>query len=324
MKRKWLFNLGGALLAITLAFGFAACGGDDEAQAEKNKMLLESAGTISFPVGGKTLAIDFSGEAVLMIDGAAAGTYAYTVSETEITLKKAAADGGDAVLTYEIDTNTGKLKITGGLNSIKVVSDAGIEEDTADSDENDELKPPEPSSPGSPPFSNAQVYSDDGSEYTGNALVKIRVHDQSDQYEFINAGTITNGKLTLELPATLDAKYLQSLSDYIPEEVIDSPTVKSSASGIHVYDENGKPIGLIEYEKETFGANNSIVREIFLLIYLDRAVTVKGSESGKPVVYDFTGVKGWNWINWRTTDDDNQLYTNNMFADGKWRISDND
>jgi hypothetical protein len=60
---------------------------------------------------------------------------------------------------------------------------------------------------------NSQIYNKDGSEYNGSGVIKIRLsysYDNSGNYSetAVNAGSVTNGIVKLELPPTISDEYL--------------------------------------------------------------------------------------------------------------------
>jgi len=63
---------------------------------------------------------------------------------------------------------------------------------------------------------NSQVYNEDSSLYTGSGVIKFRAgYEDEDRKNkiFIDVGSLTNGKVNLQLPSTIDSKYLKELFD---------------------------------------------------------------------------------------------------------------
>jgi hypothetical protein len=148
------------------------------------------------------------------------------------------------------------------------------------------------------PTDSVQVYDEDGSTAsTVNGTVKMAVYDSTEEPTYIPVGTITNGKLTLTLPATIDAQYL---STFDPEEmgipdITVNPSTINVLPGVTLQLFNGEEeIGYLSYEKE--GNNKDEYREIEYW-YFDKPGTAIGTqqagESGTITVNITVPHAGW-------------------------------
>jgi hypothetical protein len=119
MKNTKCFMAG--MLAILLAFGLvlAGCSTDPEepTPAEKNLAALIAAGDFTIPVSSTDLGVKITTDKVTLTVGEVVKSYSYTISDTAIILKGAAAQGRDATIGYKINDNK-TLTITGGLDQI--------------------------------------------------------------------------------------------------------------------------------------------------------------------------------------------------------------
>ncbi|MDR0510754.1 MAG: hypothetical protein LBH06_06650 [Rikenellaceae bacterium] len=117
-------------------------------------------------------------------------------------------------------------------------------------------------------------------------------------------GSYTNGKLTIELPATPEAEFLQSFTEEEMEGFItisDNAAKKTSHVILIAYDANGYTIG----EFKLIGSNTTTDVEGGYT-YADRAFTISGSEGNHTVSLSFK--KGWN-ITYIVETETSELYT---------------
>jgi hypothetical protein len=141
------------------------------------------------------------------------------------------------------------------------------------------------------PTSGVQIYQEDGNAYTGNFAVKMEVWESGDR-TYLPAGTITNGKLTLTLPASIEGKYLMDMSSIAPPGITVSPSdVKGTGGSNSYYVFDGeKRIGNIDY---TDGADDTVV-----YMYATKAATITGTYTGDgqsyTATYNVTLRAGWN------------------------------
>jgi hypothetical protein len=137
---------------------------------------------------------------------------------------------------------------------------------------------------------NAQIYQSDGTTpYSGNGSVMIWV-GHSGKYTGVPAGSVTDGKLTLNLSASVDSDYLAAVSEDFPGVTIDSDAVGDMDTKILLAegdnDLNPKEIRLLDSTGEVF----------ILFGYCDKAFTVTGtnSDGDKPEIYQINAKAGWN------------------------------
>lgn len=132
--------------------------------------------------------------------------------------------------------------------------------------------------------------------------VKVHVWDDDigDYGDVIAQAQYKNNGFTLELPATVPAKYLDFIFDSPPKSItISDRNVKGCAllDGIHGYDKGENEIGYFCLIEE----NDNSYYETFWM-YVDRDVTVKGeykdTDYYEEVIekYDLKLKKGWNVV----------------------------
>ncbi|MEY5041972.1 MAG: hypothetical protein RLZZ414_1525 [Bacteroidota bacterium] len=135
----------------------------------------------------------------------------------------------------------------------------------------------------------ALVYWGSGDEYDNDAIAQ---------------GPYQNNGFTLELPATLGAKYLETLdADDLEGITVSDRNFKSvSLDDLRGYNENDEEIGVFLKEVE-----NDDSEHYALWLYVDRDVTIKGEETNyidngfeeeyeEEEIYDLTLKKGWNIV----------------------------
>jgi hypothetical protein len=154
---------------------------------------------------------------------------------------------------------------------------------------------------GSVPETNVQVYYKDGEPFTGSTGVYYRVsEDDNDEGVFLEAGSITSGKLTLNLPQTIAPEYLFDTSAGVPTGITVSPSgLKMTQGGLYIGVSGGyRPLG---YEKETESGGNYWFTGISY-VYFSAAGTIQGgfadTEDGYTVTMSFNvdGKAGWNRV----------------------------
>jgi hypothetical protein len=59
----------------------------------------------------------------------------------------------------------------------------------------------------------SQIYNKDGTAYNGSGVIKILAYGEDDNEILINAGSVTNGIVNLNLPSAIPDEYLQVLLD---------------------------------------------------------------------------------------------------------------
>ncbi|MDR1909398.1 MAG: hypothetical protein LBQ35_05745, partial [Spirochaetaceae bacterium] len=124
----------------------------------------------------------------------------------------------------------------------------------------------------------AQVYlrvedKESTTPYTGNGTVKIRIWRDGFGYDLlpVPAGTVTNGKLTLDLPATVDDQYLEPIRGLDPGVSVNPSDVKILDGGL-VLVEGETVLAEIGLSRETESASDYIG-----YMYFSKAVSVTGT-----------------------------------------------
>lgn len=151
---------------------------------------------------------------------------------------------------------------------------------------------------------NAQVYYEDSPAYSGSAKVYIEVYNEiTRESVYLEAGSITGGKLTLKLPASVEDKYLMDSSALNGEDgvqiTVTPATVKIGNGSLYV--SYGDEYRDLYYEKETEDGYSDI-----MYMYFSEAAKATGSysdsysEDGYSVTINvninINGTKGWNKI----------------------------
>jgi hypothetical protein len=179
--------------------------------------------------------------------------------------------------------------------------------------------------PGVVPESNAQVYHEDGSAYTGNSTVYARIWtaDLASLIE-LPAGSITAGKLTLNLPSTIDDTYLTSADIYEMLGYTVTPHgLRLTEVSLGIVAEDGYRNSL-SFQKDSgtdsYGVN---------YLYCSQAGTITGTVDyyGSFIEnINITAKAGWNRVYWRLEQGNGtQTYTvtsdlSSLPGDLKWTI----
>ncbi|GHT60180.1 hypothetical protein FACS1894109_17450 [Spirochaetia bacterium] len=157
--------------------------------------------------------------------------------------------------------------------------------------------------------SNEQVYTvnKDGifNAYTGSGTLKIYLDDDyEDEVDgtYVSVGTLTSGKLTLNLSAAVDDKYLSGFTEEdIPEGLTVKPSDTKAFSVMYFYLFDGETKkGEILFGKSTFDMveTMSIETDAVAYIYSSKAATISGSSSmgGINMTANVSLKKGWNQV----------------------------
>ncbi|MDR0510954.1 MAG: hypothetical protein LBH06_07670 [Rikenellaceae bacterium] len=123
------------------------------------------------------------------------------------------------------------------------------------------------------------------------ASVYVFDTDTSGHYAPIAAGSCTNGKLSITLPATLKDEYLRLLAKDAPAAVtISDRTAKmATAAEIAAFDASNKKIG--EFNLRWTDSTRFVTG---VYSYVDRACNINGTDSSR--VYAVSLKKGWNFF----------------------------
>jgi len=149
----------------------------------------------------------------------------------------------------------------------------------------------------------SQVYNyNDGTPFTGSGVIKILVEKYRYDDLLINAGSVTNGIVNLQLPTTT-----------IPDEYLDSygvfATNRSHAYGhLILTNSNGERIGDLGITSGRVGPGET---EGIQYDYFSEAVKIDSTSTIAPIIYDIDAKIGWN-----------KIYTHvNLAADGTTVLS---
>lgn len=129
------------------------------------------------------------------------------------------------------------------------------------------------------------------SNYTGNGVIKIELDEES----LINAGSVTNGVVKLELP-NIEDKYLIEFSDELEwdeEEIADyctnySKDIKIAGGGFVLTSSEGKYIGDLEIY---YGDKQ--IEESIIYLYFSKAGKITCNFENEEI-YDIDAKAGWN------------------------------
>ena len=154
---------------------------------------------------------------------------------------------------------------------------------------------------------------------TVKALADFDGGDDDDSSDAIAQAPYQNNGFTLELPATLGAKYLTLDTDGLYGISVSDRNVKfTDLNGFEGYNEDDVQIGYFVLEEEKNDSDHHAV-----WIYVDRDVTIKGevnevdkeSATNDKYIYDLTLNKGWNNVYEISTDsyeNDINVYSTTM------------
>jgi hypothetical protein len=175
---------------------------------------------------------------------------------------------------------------------------------------------------GSVPESNAPVYYQDGKEYTGNGTVKLVCWDGEKEVEGPIVGTVTGGKLTLNLPSSVSNEYLTEASgmfENIPEiTVTPGDVLIDMGMSFYLFEGDEK---LASIEKKSGDASHSVMYR-----YFSKAATIKGTfitVGNYPRTYNFDARTGWNAI-YRHDAENEDIWTTDLSkvpSGLKWTIN---
>jgi hypothetical protein len=159
-----------------------------------------------------------------------------------------------------------------------------------------EFFPPQNSGNGevSLPETDAQVYwRDDDTLYTGNATVKVIFQNEGKEWiPIADAGTVTNGKLTLNLPSFIPDQYLtnQHLTDASLPVTVTPNDLLSCAGVLFLYNGDTR-VGTLYLTSEDSESGHEIS-----YIYFSKAGTIEATftESGYTGTVNIKAKAGWN------------------------------
>jgi hypothetical protein len=139
-----------------------------------------------------------------------------------------------------------------------------------------------------------QVYeSDYSTPYTGSGTIKIRLGEYG-SYTYVDVGTVSAGKVTLNLPATLDSKYLDPVyTDDTPTGITVSPSdVMSESPTLRMFEGTAEK-GTLDLRKET-----QTVQDRIAYMYFSKACSITGTNNdhGGTITWQINGKAGWNRV----------------------------
>jgi hypothetical protein len=165
------------------------------------------------------------------------------------------------------------------------------------------------------PETNVQVLNKDGTEYTGSGTIRWRDPTFQDIQDYITIGTVTNGKLTLDLPATVPEKYLNSTYG-------DAKHTNLFMTSLSLYNGTTSYAG-IAYRPETASIGN----KEYSIKYVYCTKPISRNTSISNYTYRINADAGWNRILDILTDND-PYYSSvattdskDMPSNMKWRLS---
>lgn len=128
---------------------------------------------------------------------------------------------------------------------------------------------------------------------TVKALADWEIGDEDYGRDIIAQAPYQNNGFTLELPATLEAKYLETDAYDLEGISVSDRNFKSYFfEDVNGYNEGGDKIGCFYLEEENDDSNHYTS-----WMYVDRDVTIKGESNEIDVEYfDLTLNKGWNLV----------------------------
>jgi hypothetical protein len=156
----------------------------------------------------------------------------------------------------------------------------------------------------------SQVYNGDGTKYTGNGIIKIRLgYDDSDNIILINVGSITNGVIKFEFPKIPD-KYLE---EFLEEGERSKRTCTDYPEGIKSFfvdsfdlaNSNGEVIGEFgNYHEYGEPYTDGSFEEIIYYAYFTKTGKVACSYTAGPhrtQIFNIDAKEGWNTIYYHRT-----------------------
>jgi hypothetical protein len=145
------------------------------------------------------------------------------------------------------------------------------------------------------PENDVQVYNKDGTQYTGSGTVRWR---DANSGEYVDIGTVTNGKLTLDLPSTVAEKYLRLNCDTLSSVGISVSTQGARATDLFM---NGLSLynGNTEYSGIAYGTETGKKEFQIKYVYFEKPVSMNGKYgAGSYASYTFriNAKAGWNRV----------------------------
>jgi hypothetical protein len=150
---------------------------------------------------------------------------------------------------------------------------------------------------GSLPEKDAQVYWGDGEAYTGNGTVKLTYWDEekTEEISIADAGTVTGGKLTLNLPSSVPSQHLTRASESLggmPGITVTPNDVQTYMTRLSLF-EGDTLLDRINLVKESENTSYSIN-----YWYFSKAATIIGTvtDRGTTATLNISAKAGWNAV----------------------------
>jgi len=161
---------------------------------------------------------------------------------------------------------------------------------------------------------NSQIYNggwdnDIGEAYTGDGVIKIRFYGEDGRSDtLIDAGSVKNGIVKLELPKTIPDNLLLPMGSSGDGCTVSSNDIKASDGGFVLTDNNEEYIGHLNME-----FRDKQISEDIMYIYFSKAgkITCTG--------INFNFIAGWNKVYCHQTKSVRECNTNNILTkEVKW------
>jgi hypothetical protein len=274
--KKYLFFTG--LISLLLVMFFAACPMDSDDGSKVDK--YTSTGS-----DGKTYVLEITDGKTYVLtikdtDGKTVTSSGTVESEAggEIILKPTT---GDNITVAVPDGQMTGIAVAGG-GEISVTDEEGETVTVTPPEEVESKDDPKPdtSGGGSVSETNAQVYWADGKQYTGNGTVRVLYWPEDGPSEVVGTvGTVTGGKLTLNLTSSIPSRYLVKASDWTAQTsgitVTPSDVLLFTSSSFYLfYDESSNQYNGIHLEKNTGNTDDSVQ-----YMYFSKAARITGTVS---------------------------------------------
>jgi hypothetical protein len=134
--------------------------------------------------------------------------------------------------------------------------------------------------------------------YTGNGTIKMGYFVGNGGIEYESIGTVSNGKLTFNLPDTVLDKYLDMASVMFPSSLVISPPDIKGIDGIALalFDGSVKK-GYINFFRDLQNDSTYTVDAIYYM-YFNKAGSINGtySDDDESKTYQITAKAGWNKV----------------------------
>jgi len=158
---------------------------------------------------------------------------------------------------------------------------------------------------------NSQIYNSDGTLYKGSGAIKARIYDKYENKILINAGSVADGIVQLELP-TIPDEYL--LEEYLNEE--DQRFCTSYTKGVKGL--NGEFVLTNSNEDESYlviGYRGDQLKEEIRYYYFSKAVKITCNFPENAGFVNIEAKAGWNRIYYRKTKHTKEHSTNNILTE---------